>query len=153
MPLRHLGSRMSPLLTILLATSSARGEHIVFRWPRKVRYTKSSLHVKYYRDVAGADLAPHADDYADESDSDSDSDAASSLSESSILEGPAPRGREEDSPRLGPREHPSSVHSRSASRARRGRSHLAQLRSAKKSSARRRLAHFWDLISTCLRRC
>lgn len=121
MPLRHLGSRMSPLLTILLATSSARGEHIVFRWPRKVRYTKSSLHVKYYRDVAGADLAPHADDYADESDSVSDSDAASSLSESSILEGPAPRGREEDSPRLGPREHPSSVHSRSASRARRGR--------------------------------
>ncbi|KDN52131.1 hypothetical protein K437DRAFT_266834 [Tilletiaria anomala UBC 951] len=38
----------SPLLAVLLVTSSSRGSHVAFRWPRKPRVLKRHSRVRYY---------------------------------------------------------------------------------------------------------
>ncbi|SNX87285.1 uncharacterized protein MEPE_05995 [Melanopsichium pennsylvanicum] len=55
-----------PLLGVILATSSSRGSHIVFRWPNNPKLFKRYSKVKYYTDAPSSQRAHrHLDDELD----------------------------------------------------------------------------------------
>ncbi|WFD08222.1 Nitrogen permease regulator 3 [Malassezia vespertilionis] len=78
----------SPLLAMLLVTSSSRGSYVIFQWPRKPSMVKRYSHVRYYADTE-ADETPEPEDagdyLADASDTDSyDSDSSTTYSDASF---------------------------------------------------------------------
>lgn len=139
---------VSPLLAVLLATSSTRGTNIAFQWPKNVLRRKQRTHVRYY---ANPDehirLPPHCTPHELASDSEPDEDAyesdeSSASSEASFMEEVA-RFRIEEEERF-PRDvppvrrfrDPNSL-TRSSSRARSGASPEGRFSSGRSRSTSR----------------
>ena len=134
----------SPLVALLLVTSSSRGSHVVFQWPRRPKLVKRYSRMRYYaeeeelEDDLLAAGATHPE-YLDASDSDSGGDSDESdcaSSEASFTQGAALFGHDDDEraprdtappPHLGGRggsePRRSSARSRSASRPPAGRTY------------------------------
>ncbi|WFD03553.1 Nitrogen permease regulator 3 [Malassezia obtusa] len=94
----------SPLVALLLVTSSSRGSHVVFQWPRKPRLVKRYSRMRYYAaedelDDELLDGAPHAE-YLSSSDETSSDASDTDSSEASFEQGAALFGQEEDEERV-----------------------------------------------------
>lgn len=138
----------SPLLAILLATSSSRGTNIAFQWPPTVMRKKRRTHMRYYANPdehprLSSIHAPHDLAYKDESeDSADESDASSASSEASFMEEVA-RLRLDDEERITRdastmrRFRDSGRFGRSTSRARSGSSPDGRVSSGRSRSASR----------------
>ncbi|WFD43537.1 Nitrogen permease regulator 3 [Malassezia psittaci] len=118
----------SPLVALLLVTSSSRGSHVVFQWPRKPKVIKKSMRMRYYAaeeerpsDFQAADAM--TDPYFDQSSSDdSQSEATDSdSSEASFQQNAALFGKDEDNRSLRERMSTNQGHARRESGSERAR--------------------------------
>lgn len=94
----------SPLVALLLVTSSSRGSHVVFQWPRRPKLVKRYSRMRYFAEeeeleddllAAGATHPEYLD--ASDSDSGGDSDESDCVSsEASFTQGAALFGHDDD---------------------------------------------------------
>ncbi|WFC99450.1 Nitrogen permease regulator 3 [Malassezia yamatoensis] len=118
----------SPLVALLLVTSSSRGSHVVFQWPRKPKVIKNSMRMRYYAaeedppsDFQAADAM--TDPYFESSSSDdSQSEATDSdSSEASFQQNAALFGKDEENRSLRERTSTNQGHTRRESGSERAR--------------------------------